>query len=213
MHTGTEEEKSKLEVLEYRLKAIEGSESYGFGDVARLSLAPGMIIPHKFKVPEFEKYKGSTCPKNQLTMYCRKMAAYAHDEKLLIHLFQDSLAESSLSWYTHLEFSHICSWANLADVFRELVAQVELPLYNKEMVGMFVSTLSSPFHEHMIESVTSKFTGIIIINQNSRAWAEEWQNYIFDHYSKKVVLSGKGEGNGSTCNNSNTHMGRSCVHS
>ncbi|XP_017420355.1 uncharacterized protein LOC108330380 [Vigna angularis] len=117
MHTGTKEEKSKLEVLEDRLKAIEGSQSYGFGDVARLSLAPGVTIPHKFKVPEFEKYKGNTCPKNHLTMYCRKMVAYAHDEKLLIHLFQDSLAEVTLSWYTHLNSSHIRSWADLEDAF------------------------------------------------------------------------------------------------
>ncbi|XP_047174269.1 uncharacterized protein LOC124841934 [Vigna umbellata] len=97
IHTGTEEEKSKLEVLEDRLKAIKGFESYGFDDVAKLSLASGVTIPHKFKVPEFEKCKGNTCPKNHLTMYCRKMAAYAHDEKLLIHFFQDSLAKVALS--------------------------------------------------------------------------------------------------------------------
>ncbi|XP_017426299.1 uncharacterized protein LOC108334882 [Vigna angularis] len=109
IHMGTEEEKSKLKVLEDRLKAIEGFESYGFGDVAKLSLAPRVTIPHKFKVPEFEMYKGNTCPKNNLTMYCRKMVAYAHDEKLLIHFFQDSLAEATLRWYTHLESSHIRS--------------------------------------------------------------------------------------------------------
>ena len=43
-----------------------------------------MVIP-KFKVPDFDKYKGATCPKNHLKMYCRKMGAYAKDEKLLIH--------------------------------------------------------------------------------------------------------------------------------
>ena len=43
-----------------------------------------MVIP-KFKVLDFDKYKGTTCPKNHLKMYCRKMGAYAKDEKLLIH--------------------------------------------------------------------------------------------------------------------------------
>ena len=45
-----------------------------------------MVIP-KFKVPDFGKYKGTTRSKNHLKMYCRKMGAYAKDEKLLIHFF------------------------------------------------------------------------------------------------------------------------------
>ncbi|BAT92689.1 hypothetical protein VIGAN_07149400 [Vigna angularis var. angularis] len=72
--------KIRLEILEERLRDVEGVESYGSSDVARLSLVPSVKIPHKFKSPEFEKYKGSTCPRGHLTMYCRKMAAYAYDE-------------------------------------------------------------------------------------------------------------------------------------
>ena len=45
---------------------------------------PNMVIL-KFKVPDFDKYKGTTCPKNQGRMCCREMGAYARDEKLLIH--------------------------------------------------------------------------------------------------------------------------------
>ncbi|XP_017415355.1 uncharacterized protein LOC108326380 [Vigna angularis] len=226
MLTDIEEAKSKLKVLKVRLTTIEGFESYGFGDMVKLSLALGVTIPHKFKEPEFEKYKGNTCLKNHLTMYCRKMACLRYDGKLLIHFFQDSLAEAALSWYTHLESSHIRSWADLADAFvrqykynmhvapdrlqlhhmakkeeesfkeyaqlqRELAAQVESPLYNKKMVAMFVSTLQPPFHEHMIESVTPNFVGIIIIDRKNRDWAEELENYIFDHYSKKFVLNRK----------------------
>ncbi|XP_073224765.1 uncharacterized protein [Cicer arietinum] len=63
------------------------------------------ILP-KFKVPEFEKYKGATCPRNHLTMYCRKMASNAH-----------SLSGESLSWYMHLERNRMHSWKYLADAF------------------------------------------------------------------------------------------------
>jgi len=83
--------KDKLEVLKKRLRVIEGGGSYEFGDAAGLCLVPGVVIPPKFKVPDFEKYKGTTCPKSHLTMYCRKMAAHVNNEKLLIHCFQDSL--------------------------------------------------------------------------------------------------------------------------
>ncbi|XP_027936145.1 uncharacterized protein LOC114191163 [Vigna unguiculata] len=90
--TEVEGTKTKLEILEKRLRAIVGGGNYGFGDVASLSLVRDVTIPHKFKVLEFEKYKGTTCPRSHLTMYCRKMVAHAYDEKLLIHFFQDSLA-------------------------------------------------------------------------------------------------------------------------
>jgi len=52
-----------------------------------LCLVPDIIIPPKFKVPDFDKYKGTTCPKNHLKMYRRKMGAYSKDEKLLMHFF------------------------------------------------------------------------------------------------------------------------------
>lgn len=58
LHTNVEGAKDKLEILKDRLRAIEGFESYDFGDMARLSLVLGVTIPHKFKVPKFEKYRG-----------------------------------------------------------------------------------------------------------------------------------------------------------
>jgi len=84
---GIEGAKGKLECLEERLRAIEGRSSYGLGGAVELCLVLDVVIPSKFKVPEFEKYRGTTCPKSHLTMYCRKMSAHAHDEKLLIHFF------------------------------------------------------------------------------------------------------------------------------
>ena len=35
-----------------------------------LCLVPDVIIPPKFKVPDFDKYKGTTCHKSHLKMYC-----------------------------------------------------------------------------------------------------------------------------------------------
>jgi len=96
---------------------IEGGGSYEFGDAAGLCLVPDVVIPPKLKVSEFEKYKGATCPKGHLTMYCRKMAAQSHDEKLLIHFFQEILIENALNWYMHLEPARIHSWKDLVDAF------------------------------------------------------------------------------------------------
>jgi len=85
-----------------------------------------MVIP-KFKVSDFDKYKGTTCPKNHLKMYCRKMGAYAKDEKLLIHFFQESLTGVAVTWYTNLEPSRVHSWKDL------MVAFIRQYRYNSNM--------------------------------------------------------------------------------
>ena len=69
------------------MRAIEERGNYGFADLSELYLVPGVVIPPKFKVPEFDKYKGTICPKNHLKMYCRKMGLYVKDKKLVMHFF------------------------------------------------------------------------------------------------------------------------------
>ena len=96
-------EMGKLDHLEERLRAIEGAKDYAFVNLEELFLVPNIITPPKFKVPDFDKYKGTTCPKNHLKMYCRKMGAYAKDEELLIHFFKESLTGVAVTWYINLE--------------------------------------------------------------------------------------------------------------
>ncbi|KAA0067473.1 Gag-pro-like protein [Cucumis melo var. makuwa] len=50
-------------------------------------------------------------------MYCRKMSAYTHDDKLLIHCFQDSLVGPTSRWYTQLDGSQVHRWKDLVDSF------------------------------------------------------------------------------------------------
>ncbi|KAK8623538.1 hypothetical protein V6N13_118421 [Hibiscus sabdariffa] len=72
-----------------------------------------------FKVPEFEKFTGTTCPSAHLTMYCRKMSLYLDNEKLLIHCFQDSLVGSAAHLYTQLSWAYIKTWRDLSMAFLE----------------------------------------------------------------------------------------------
>jgi len=82
-----------------------------------LCLVPDVVIPPKFKVLDFDRYKGTTCPKNHIKMYYRKMGAYFRDEKLLMHFFQDSLAGAAVIWYTNLKASCIRTWKDLITTF------------------------------------------------------------------------------------------------
>ena len=80
-------EREKFNHIEERLRVIEGGGDHAFDDIAELCLVPNVVIPQKFKMPNFDKYKGTTCPKNHLKMYSRKMGAYLKNEKLLMHFF------------------------------------------------------------------------------------------------------------------------------
>ena len=69
------EEREKLDLIEERLRAVKGFGDCPFIDMTDLCLVPNVVIPPMFKVPDFHRYKGTTCPKNHLKMYCWKMEA------------------------------------------------------------------------------------------------------------------------------------------
>lgn len=109
----------KFCAIEEKMKAIEGPSAFGL-DAAEMCLVSGVQIPSKFKVPTFEKYQRASCPRTHIRAYCRKMAAYSRDEKLLMHFFQDNLSGVSLECYMQLESTTIRSWKYLAEAFLTL---------------------------------------------------------------------------------------------
>ena len=92
-----EDGQEKLAALEERIRVIEGNNLYDLVKVAEMCLVPNVVIPKKFRVLEFVKCIGTQCPITHLKAYCNKMAKVVHDEKLLIHFFQDSLSDAALA--------------------------------------------------------------------------------------------------------------------
>ncbi|MBA0874819.1 hypothetical protein Goshw_022578 [Gossypium schwendimanii] len=62
-----------------------------------LSLVPDLVLPLKFKAPDFEKYDGIRCPKVHIIMFSLKMIGYVNEDKLLIHCFQDRSATKNFA--------------------------------------------------------------------------------------------------------------------
>ena len=102
VHVENTEAQQMYKLLEERLKAIEGFNTKKGMGAAELTLVQDLVLPPKFKTPEFEKYNGSTCPVAHLTMYCRRMTGHTDNNKLLIHCFQDSLIGSVAKWLMRL---------------------------------------------------------------------------------------------------------------
>jgi hypothetical protein len=112
-----EDDLNKFITLEQRMRAFEGIRLYDPIKAVDMCLVPNVVIPKKFRVPEFVKYTGTQCPITHLKAYCNKMAEVVDDEKLLIHFFQDSLSDVSLTWYMRLDNTKVKKWKDLVDAF------------------------------------------------------------------------------------------------
>ena len=111
-----DEFQEQFSAMQKELQAIRGQELFG-KDAADLCLVPNVQIPHKFKVPDFEKYKGNSCPQSHLIMYARKMSTQTDNPQLLIHYFQDSLTGAALQWYMRLNRTNIHTFRDLGTAF------------------------------------------------------------------------------------------------
>jgi hypothetical protein len=99
------------------LRAVEGVNVYDPVRAIDVYLVPNIVVPKKFRVPDFVKYTRLECLNIYLRPYCNKRAKVIHDDKLLTHFFQDSLTSSTLSWYMILDNARIKKWSDLANAF------------------------------------------------------------------------------------------------
>ena len=107
----------RCNLLNKKLKVIEGMDNLESVDPRELCLVPDLVIPPKFKTPKFEKYDGTKCHENHLAMYCYKMVGHTYNEDLLIHVFYDSLIGTTAQWYVKLKKEQVCTWRDLAQAF------------------------------------------------------------------------------------------------
>ncbi|RDY10086.1 hypothetical protein CR513_05444, partial [Mucuna pruriens] len=66
-----------------------GWKQFGL-EVVDLCHVPDVDLPADFRTPEFDKYKGSSCPGFT-------WLSYVYDDEILIHCFQDSLTGAALN--------------------------------------------------------------------------------------------------------------------
>ncbi|KAA3477618.1 myosin heavy chain-like [Gossypium australe] len=107
-----------------KVKALSIRAKLYIIDAKDLSLVPDLVLPPKFKTPEFEKYNRTSCPKAHITVFYRRMTGYANNDQLLIHCFQDSLIGSAVKWYNQLSHAKVNSWKDLAQAFMKQYSHV-----------------------------------------------------------------------------------------
>jgi hypothetical protein len=90
-------EYDKIVALEAKVRAIKSVELYDPVQIAKMCLVLNVVVLKQFRVPEFMKYTITQYPSTHFKSYCNKMTEVVHDEKLLMHFFQDSFSEAALN--------------------------------------------------------------------------------------------------------------------
>ncbi|KAK5771506.1 hypothetical protein PVK06_047721 [Gossypium arboreum] len=130
--------------LEEKFKALENADGHHRVDAKDLSLVPDLVLPHKFKMPEFEKYNGATWLEAHITMFCRRMTGIT---------------------LQNMEKKPNENFRQYAQRWREVAMQVQPPLLEKETTMLFINTLKALFITHMIGSTTKSFTNIVMAGE------------------------------------------------
>lgn len=81
-----DESQDHFQVMQKKIQALRGHKLFR-KNANDMCLVPNVKIPYKFKVPDFEMYKGNPCPFSHLVMYARKILTQTNNHQLLIHYF------------------------------------------------------------------------------------------------------------------------------
>ncbi|XP_058727116.1 uncharacterized protein LOC131598545 [Vicia villosa] len=152
----------QFDKMQKELKALKGKELFG-DNVNDLCLVPNVKVPAKFKIPEFKKYKGNSCPRDHLLMYLRKMSTHTDDQRLLIHFFQDKHYDYNMYMAPDRDQLRAMtqkdkeSFKEYAQRWCELAAQVVPPLSEQELTKVFQKTLGPFYYGKMVVSAPNNF--------------------------------------------------------
>ena len=99
------------------MKVLMGTDGFEQMGITGLPTFQTGFCLEKFKVPDFEKYDSTSCPKLHARLYVRRMSQYLQHEHIMIRTLQDSLTGSALTWYAQIDLNKINTWDKLARAF------------------------------------------------------------------------------------------------
>ena len=82
-----EAEKKILQQFQAELKALENLDGYDQATMVSLPIFKEGTFPEKFKIPDFEKYNGTGCPKLHAILYIRRMGQYVKYDRFMVQTF------------------------------------------------------------------------------------------------------------------------------
>ncbi|XP_048131611.1 uncharacterized protein LOC115733392 [Rhodamnia argentea] len=103
-----------LAKLDRRLREVEGSHHPPPID---FSIYAKVQVPEKFKMPDFEKYEGTSNPIQHIRMYQSLMYKYISNGPFMVQTFQAGLKDAAMRWYIDFKINQMENWEEAANAF------------------------------------------------------------------------------------------------
>ncbi|PKI50885.1 hypothetical protein CRG98_028713 [Punica granatum] len=156
----------RMKKMEEMMKALQESDSHYDTSYLDLNLFPVMRLPLKIKIPDLDKYDGTTDPKPHLQGYRNRMMPYWEYEQFMIQTFQESLKGAAVNWFTSLKAADIPTWDELAKKFeqsfeeyatqwRAEAAKHRPPIDEAEQIQIFHGTLKGAYYSDLLGHMSS----------------------------------------------------------
>ncbi|XP_077219730.1 uncharacterized protein LOC143853922 [Tasmannia lanceolata] len=114
----------KVEKLTQQVESmqVKGPKKINMSD---FSLFPGVTLPPKFRMPDFDKYDGTRCPWSHLRSFISNLEGYGLSPEQIAKVFPMSLTGVAKKWFLHLKSEELGTLDEIANKFVEQFSMEE----------------------------------------------------------------------------------------
>ncbi|XP_077223062.1 uncharacterized protein LOC143856681 [Tasmannia lanceolata] len=120
-------EKELVDKVEKLTQQVESMQAKGPRKInmSDFSLFPGVTLPPKFRMPDFDKYDGTGCPSSHLRSFISNLEGYGLSPEQIAKVFPMSLAGVAKKWFLHLKPEELGTLDEIANKFVEQFSMEE----------------------------------------------------------------------------------------
>ncbi|XP_077237171.1 uncharacterized protein LOC143878831 [Tasmannia lanceolata] len=101
---------------------VQGPKKF---DVSELMMSSAVVLPHNFKVPDYDKYDGTGCPRNHVRWFIILSQQYGLNHEQMAQLFPISLIGIAKKWFLRLKPDEVRTMEDISDQLIEQFSMEE----------------------------------------------------------------------------------------
>ncbi|XP_077228396.1 uncharacterized protein LOC143861353 [Tasmannia lanceolata] len=101
---------------------VQGPKKF---NVSELMMSSAVVLPHNFKVPDYDKYDGTGCPRNHMRWFIILSQEYGLNHEQMAQLFPISLVGIAKKWFLRLKPDEVRTMKDISDQLIEQFSMEE----------------------------------------------------------------------------------------
>ncbi|XP_077222149.1 uncharacterized protein LOC143855993 [Tasmannia lanceolata] len=158
---------------------VQGPKKF---DVSELMMSSAVVLPHNFKVRDYDKYDGTRCPRNHMRCFIILSQQYGLNREQMTQLFPISLVGIAKKWFLRLKPDEVKTMEDISDqlteqflmeegievtkrdlkqCWRRKSAKLNQRLSEKDQIKLVVKSLSTQYFHFMVPQHCPNFDHLI----------------------------------------------------